>query len=178
MQSPPAVYPEDWIKSYFDSTITLMITPPYSGWVTLVFVGTPRGGVTAVDCSAVYDPFPALGRWIHKIASNDLPAVARVNEEGCIAVLCVRPIPGREEWVELQINRCGESELGKGDQRFLCRAERRQLVHELFRRFEQWQREDCKGLTWPKLRTFPLRKAPRREPEKSASPHRESCNPR
>ncbi|MCX6908351.1 MAG: hypothetical protein NTY01_09955 [Verrucomicrobia bacterium] len=150
----PVKYPPDWNKYLYDSVVTMALTPPHSGWIDWILIGTPRGGLLCIDCSSVFDPLEDVVAWFHRIARNRLPAEVKVDVEGCLMVLQARRVAGRPEWFEFHIEQRTYSHVkpAGNDTVFLCRARRQQVVAEFCRRFDQWRREDYSRSEWPSVK--------------------------
>lgn len=146
-QPSNTLYPPDWETYLYDSHLTLALTPPHAGWIALVLIGTPRGACTVISCSNVFDPLPDLVKWLHEIAASRLPSEMEVDEEGCSAFLQALAVPGRPDWIELRIERESARDEGR-EMLFHSRVERKQMVREFCRRWEEWGREEYLASQW------------------------------
>lgn len=151
-------YPPDWNKYLYDSTITMVFTPPYSGWIDWILIGTPRGRLTHIECSTVFNPLEDIVAWFYRIARNRLPAEVKVDVEGCLMVLQARRVAGRPEWFEFHIEDQSYPHVKPAwaETKLLCRARRQQVVAEFCRRFDQWRREDYLRSEWPSVSKLKL----------------------
>ena len=138
MNTSAISYPEDWNTHLYDSKITLALTPPSGGWIHLILSGTPRGGLAEVSSSYVFDPLAGLVEWMGIIAKGGTNTMT-VDEEGIEVIFSVDSVPERPDWLELHVSRSGDLEDDDDDTPprtiYHSRVERRQFVHEFYRRF-------------------------------------------
>ena len=127
-----------------------MLTPPNSGWFEFVLIGTPRGALTHVSFTNVFDGLPDFVQWMRRIARSEMPATCEVEEEGTVALLHARAIVNRPDWMELEIVRRSSDQPAAFPikQLYLSRVARRQFTREFARRFDSWLAKDYVAEEW------------------------------
>lgn len=140
---------ESWGTYWYDAQVTMLFLPPLYGSFDWFLKGEPRGGTATIHCSYVFDPLRDIVAWFTTIAAGEIPAVLKVNEEGHYAVFSAASVQDRADWIEMKIERVGDP-TGDDDPRllYLSRVERRQIVKEFLRRWNDWVENDYVAKEW------------------------------
>jgi hypothetical protein len=103
-----------------------------------------------VNCSAVFDPFQDMVKWLNDIAQNKSPASLEIDEEGIFTTLSIIHLD--DTWLEFRVHRQVPESLGVGacaaDRLILCRVRKYQLLSEFYRRLQDFLQHDYRPRCW------------------------------